>query len=354
MDISGRISKIKHTKNNIFITLCNQETVQLVVKPALFSLVAELGIGEGDIITAEAEEDKGNVGRFRCEAPSYLARTLSVVSKRVCPPPMKISVSRLRDYAQSKSRVRQFLNEHGYIEVNIPVLTDGETSSKAHSYETQHSRTGKKLFLRKTMDSFLRMYSCCDVSKIYSIGPCFRNEYVTAMNLSEFEMLSVFTNYMSQQQAVQLATTLVQLILNQSVTFTCCSAADYPSLPERDSFCILSDFHDSQNSYACVEADGSTNEFKIKLKGVTVVHGVMEIRNYQQYKQKIAVQGKKKHYGELVHLDQALQSGAPLCFNLGISILRLLAVYNNCRIRDYDPFAFSRIDIFHDRKELEK
>lgn len=354
MNISGRIRKIKRTKNNIFVTVTHHQTVQLVIKSQLFHVFNELGIGEGDIITSEVEMDDGNTSRFRCELPSYCAKSITVISKRIQTPKLKISINNLREYAQAKNRVRHFLNERGYIEVNIPVLTDGETSSKAMSYETKHSRTGKKLFLRKTMDSFMRIYSCYDIPKLYAIGPCFRNEYVTSMNLSEFEMLSIFTNYISQQEALQLAMDLVQLILNKPMEFEQYTAADYGKCPNQNQLCVISKFRDSQNSYAQVDQDGNTNEFKIKLKGITVVHGVMEIQNYDQYKQKIAVQGKKKNYGELIRLDEALQLGAPICFNLGISILRLLAVYNNRRIRDYDPFAFSRIDIFHNRKESEK
>lgn len=204
------------------------------------------------------------------------------------------------------------------------------------------------------MDSFLRMYSCNDIPKVYSIGPCFRNEFVTSKNLSEFEMLSVFTNYMSQSEAVSFATKLVEQILNEHVDFQSCTEHEYQALEDKHGAYAVSSFPGGPNAYARETEDGVSEEFKLRLHGVTVVHGVMEISDYQQYQKKLTTQGKSENYGELILLERTLQSGAPDCCNLGISILRLLMAYYGKSIREYDPFAFSRLRGIRKNRELHK
>ena len=62
-------------------------------------------------------------------------------------------------------------------------------------------------------------------------------------------------------------------------------------------------------------------------------------------------QGKKQDYGELQMLENALANGAPPCFNMGINILRTLALCNELKIKDYDVFAFSRLKLGKQRGE---
>ncbi|MBE6827112.1 MAG: hypothetical protein E7514_00685 [Ruminococcaceae bacterium] len=83
------------------------------------------------------------------------------------------------------------------------------------------------LFLRKTMDSFLRIYSCNDYHRIYEIGPCFRNEFITSMCASEFEMLSVFSNYISIAESVTIAFELIECILGEPIHYVKTSEKEY-------------------------------------------------------------------------------------------------------------------------------
>lgn len=354
MEIQGRVLRIKKKGQTIFITLFAQERVQIVAKPTVFQRLGELDIQNGDLICCKVTKDEHNAGRFYSPLPSFLAVDIQLCHRGIFPLPITLSEENLRNYSQAKHRVRQFLYEAGYLEVPVPVLTDGEISSKSASFETMHIKSGKRLFLRKTMDSFLRMYSCSDIPKVYSIGPCFRNEFVTSKNLSEFEMLSVFTNYMPKSEAVLFAVKLVEQILNERVEFQSCTEHEYQALDDKRGAYAVSSFPSRPNAYARENEDGVSEEFKLRLHGVTVVHGVMEISDYGQYQKKLAAQGKSENYGELILLEQALQGGAPDCCNLGISILRLLMAYYGKSIREYDPFAFSRLRGVRRNRELHK
>jgi lysyl-tRNA synthetase class II len=246
-------------------------------------------------------------------------------------------------------RIRNYLSKEGYFEVTLPVLTDGEISSKAHSYVTYPYRYKGKLFLRKTMDPFLRMLSCYDFEKVFSFGKCFRNEYITSTKQSEFEMLSIFSNYQKEEEAIKLALGIIEQIIPKSeVKVKYYDHSEYKRSREKLLIEVIKNFPNKKNSYASLKEDGTTREFKIKIKGITVVHGLMEIKNYEEYISKVKDQGKSENYGELEKLEKALQYGAPPCYNLGISITRIFMVYHNLSIKEIEPFPLSRLNMDQD------
>lgn len=344
MDLYGRIVKIKKTKHNIFIIIRNYKNVQVVVKENLFYICKNLSLG--DIIYCKVILDDNNNSKYKCEFESYKMMELKIVSKNIENYSINMDYDSLKKYSEAKFRVRNYLNNKDYLEVPIPILTDGEISSKASSFETKYSKTEKNLFMRKTMDIFLRMYSCSDFNKIYAIGPCFRNEYVTSKNIPEFEMLSIFTNYMDQKEAIDFAMMLIKIILNdEKLKYKYISEKEYKIGYEENLFYIIKYIKNEENCYSSIDDDGSVDEFKIRLNGVTIVHGVMEIKNIDEYLNKIYAQGKKKNYGELKRLEKCLNSGAPICYNLGISIIRLLSTFYRKKIADYNPFSFTRLNL---------
>lgn len=340
----GRVTKIKKTKNNIFVIIKNNHEVQLVVKQDKYDKISKVQCG--DIISCIAEMDYNNNGKFKSLIPTYILKNVDILSKKTNNSIKKYSIERLKEYSDAKNRLRNYLHDNDYIEVYVPILTDGETSSKAESFKTQHSKTGTKLFLRKTMDTFLRRLSCNDINKIYSFGSCFRNEHVTSKNMPEFEMLSIFTNYMNLNEGIILAINILNLILGKNVEIEKIEAETYSNcVIKQNKFYLITNLKNEVDSYANISKNGMTNEFKIKYNDKTIIHGVMEIEDIEEYLRKIKSQGKKESYGELYSLEEALRNGAPPCFNMGINIFRTLAICNGLAIKDYDVFAFSRLKL---------
>ena len=351
--VSGRILNIKKTKNNVFLKMQGRNFFQIVIRMNLWILVGEGKLYTSDIITAEVELDTNNNSKYKAECPSYLAKSIFVISKsECCDIGLSVHKSDVAIYSKAKSRVRNFLEEKGYIEVNIPILTDGETSSKAASFQTVFKKTGKILFLRKTMDSFMRLFSCSDYDKIYSIGNCFRNEFVTSTNASEFEMLSIFSNYISIAETIDLADSIIRAIVGTDFAINRMSQDEYDKSQNINGFVLVDKYKHEANSYAEIGSSGYSEEFKIKYSGITVVHGVKEISSIEMYNEIIREQGKKDNYGELELLEKALKHGAPPCYNLGISIVRIISLFNNKRIRDYDPLSLYRLNFGHQIQEL--
>lgn len=342
MEISGRIIKIKKTKNNIFIIINNYEKIQIVVKPDNYNQINNLNLG--DIISCLIIDDENNNGKYKCKFKTYLLKKILFVSPKKYNNKELIDYNKLKEYSDTKNRVSNYLIEKGYINVNIPTLTDGETSSKATSFETIYSKTHKKMYLRKTMDSFLRILSCNDINKIFSFGHCFRNEYANSKHMPEFEMLSVFTNYMTLEEGIDFSIELLSIILNKQINVKIIDFKNYKK-EMNNGFLLIKNFKNEIDSYASINTNGTTNEFKIKYNNITLIHGIMEICDIDEYNSKINQQGKKFNYGELKNLENSILLGAPPCFNLGINIIRSLAIYNECSQKKYNYFPFTRMDL---------
>lgn len=342
MAIIWRIKNLKHTKNHIFMIINNWEDIQFVINRDDYYKIGWLCLG--DIVSCEEMEDENNNGKYKYEYKTYKLIDISIISKNVCNKRIQCDYNDIQKYSDVKFRLREFLHNNNYLEVNIPILTDWETSSKARSFETHHNTIEKKLFLRKTMDSFLRMLSCCDLNKIYSIWPCFRNENIKALYNPEFEMLSIFTNYMNQTDAIELTIQILNIILDwEDITIEKISFNDYTRHHTKWIFYIIDWFDDDSNNYSAIWNGWKSNEFKVRYNDITLIHWVMEINTYEEYIDRIKKQWKKDNYWELQILEDMINSWAPTCFNIGVSILRILSIYNNKKMKDYDIFLFSRL-----------
>lgn len=342
MKICGRIIYVKLKTNVLFLLIENNKIIQIVIKNNIEYFLNNLNVG--DIVDCVVTKDKNNNGKYKTKYNSFLLKSLKIISKNKKNYKLTIDKINIEKYSDVKYEIRKYLHKLGYLEVALPILTDGEVSSKSESFSTLYSKKNIKLYLRKTMDIFLRMYSCSDFNKIYCIGNCYRNEYLTSKYKPEFEMLSIFSNYLSKNNAIKLAIKIIKIITSKDIECIFIDEKSYNEIiPSDNTFYVINNYSNSINSYCSMLENDKTDEFKVKYKGVTIVHGVSEICNYDEYVKKIDFQGKKDDYGELQILDNLIDSGAPYCYNLGISIVRILSLYNNLKIKDYDVFSFDRL-----------
>lgn len=342
MNICGKVVNIKRKSNILFLLIENRKISQIVVKNNLDHYLANLNIG--DVIDCKVIYDKNNNSKYKPECDSFELKALKLISKNNNNYKLNINKDNVNKYSNVKYEIRKYLHRLGYLEIDLPILTNGEISSKSESFCTTYSKKNTQLFLRKTMDTFLRMYSCSGFNKIYSIGKCYRNEYLTSKNKPEFEMLSIFSNYLSKDAAIKIAIKIIKIITTENIQIKFIDYNDYNKIkPKENIFYIISNYYNKANSYCDIFENNITDEFKIKYKNITIVHGVNEICNYDEYINKLNSQGKKANYGELQILEDLIASGAPRCYNLGISIVRILSLYNNLKIKDYDIFSFDRL-----------
>jgi lysyl-tRNA synthetase class 2 len=91
--------------------------------------------------------------------------------------------------------IRRFLDEHGYIEVETPMLTPLATGAAARAFETHHNALDIKLYARIAPELYLKRLTVGGFEKVYELNRNFRNEGISTKHNPEFTMLEYYWAY---------------------------------------------------------------------------------------------------------------------------------------------------------------
>ncbi len=94
------------------------------------------------------------------------------------------------------SSMRSFLEEHGYIEVETPMLTPKATGAAAKPFETHHNALDITLYARIAPELYLKRLVVGGFEKVYELNRNFRNEGISYKHNPEFTMLEFYCAYM--------------------------------------------------------------------------------------------------------------------------------------------------------------
>ena len=94
------------------------------------------------------------------------------------------------------SSLRRFLEDHGYIEVETPMLTPKATGAAATPFETHHNALDINLYARIAPELYLKRLVVGGFEKVYELNRNFRNEGISYKHNPEFTMLEFYCAYM--------------------------------------------------------------------------------------------------------------------------------------------------------------
>ena len=93
------------------------------------------------------------------------------------------------------SKVRQILEEKGYLEVETPVLNTISGGATAKPFITHHNALDIDMYLRIALELNLKRLIVGGFDKVYEIGRVFRNEGMDIRHNPEFTMLELYAAY---------------------------------------------------------------------------------------------------------------------------------------------------------------
>ena len=94
------------------------------------------------------------------------------------------------------SSIRHFLEDHGYIEVETPMLTPKATGAAAKPFVTHHNALDIELYARIAPELYLKRLVVGGFEKVYELNRNFRNEGISYKHNPEFTMLEFYCAYM--------------------------------------------------------------------------------------------------------------------------------------------------------------
>jgi lysyl-tRNA synthetase class 2 len=109
--------------------------------------------------------------------------------------------------------IRRFLDEHGYIEVETPMLTPLATGAAAKPFKTHHNALDIDLYARIAPELYLKRLVVGGFERVYELNRNFRNEGISTKHNPEFTMLEFYMAYADVNQMMDFAEKLLRSVV---------------------------------------------------------------------------------------------------------------------------------------------
>jgi len=100
-----------------------------------------------------------------------------------------------RTRARTISEIRRWFDEHGFVEVETPVLQPLYGGALARPFTTHHNALDRDFYLRIATELYLKRLVVGGIDRVYELGKDFRNEGVSHKHNPEFTMLEWYEAY---------------------------------------------------------------------------------------------------------------------------------------------------------------
>jgi len=142
--------------------------------------------------------------------------------------------------ARTVSEVRRYLDEHGFVEVETPVLQPLYGGALARPFTTHHNALDRDLYLRIATELYLKRLVVGGIDRVYELGKDFRNEGISHKHNPEFTMLEWYeacADYASTAHRVeQMVAEVAERVLGTTVVQRGDAAIDFAPPWNRVSF----------------------------------------------------------------------------------------------------------------------
>jgi lysyl-tRNA synthetase class 2 len=113
------------------------------------------------------------------------------------------------------SRIRGFLEERGFVEVETPVLQPIPGGAHARPFVTHHNAFDLDLYLRIAPELYLKRLVVGGLDRVFEIARVFRNEGVSPRHNPEFTILELYQGYADYTDLMVLTEELVSTLARE-------------------------------------------------------------------------------------------------------------------------------------------
>lgn len=234
--VAGRIMAMRKFGKAAFCTITDKSgQIQIYVKKDIvgdeaFEHFKKWDIG--DIVGIEGSLFKTKVGEL-----SIQARTIVMISKSLRPLPDKwhglsdvetryrqryvdlIVTPTSRDTFKKRVEiirlVREYLNNHDFMEVETPMMQPVPGGATAKPFQTYHNALNMELYLRIAPELYLKRLLVGGFERVFEINRNFRNEGLSTRHNPEFTMLEFYQAYATYEDLISLTEEMISSICEQ-------------------------------------------------------------------------------------------------------------------------------------------
>ena len=290
--------------------------------------------------------------------------------------------------AAAVKEMRRILEDHGYIEVETPMLTPLATGAAARPFRTHHNALDIDLYARIAPELYLKRLLVGGFEKVFELNRNFRNEGISTRHNPEFTMLEFYWAYADVNQMMDFCEQMLQAVVftvlghthvkfgEHSIDFgqpfrrlgmeASLSGIVEPSQITNDNVVTLFEEHVegdliqptfitdfpkpiSPLSKASPANPHVAERFELYIASMEIANGFSELNDPEEQYERFRDQVKQRERGdeEAMLMDEdyirALSYGMPPAAGIGIGIDRLVMLLTNKQsIRDVILFPHMR------------
>ena len=235
--IAGRILSLRGHGNILFADLHDKTgKIQLFFEQK--TLADKMSITKlldlGDIISAQGEVFATQAGETTIRVSEF-----QILTKNIRPLPEKwhglkdieeryrqryvdlIVNPDSRKVFQTRTKIlssmRRFLDDHGFMEVETPILQPIYGGASAKPFITHHNTLDMDMYLRISDELYLKRLIVGGFEKVYEVSKDFRNEGVSRFHNPEFTQIEFYWAYVDYEVLMKFTEELINYVL-QNVT----------------------------------------------------------------------------------------------------------------------------------------
>ena len=228
--VAGRVLARRDMGKLVFLDLVDRSgRIQLLARE---EKTGPLDLDLGDVVGAE-----GVPARTKRGEPSLAATSIELLAKNRRPLPDKVhglqdvelryrqryldllvnEESRADALLRSRvvSAIRRYLDAHGFVEVETPILQPRYGGAFAEPFVTHHNALDADYYLRIATELYLKRLIVGGLEKVYEIGKDFRNEGTSYKHQPEFTMLEWYEAYADYRDTMARMEELVATVAQE-------------------------------------------------------------------------------------------------------------------------------------------
>ena len=127
--------------------------------------------------------------------------------------------SKARFIARSKavSGIREFMVQHGFLEVETPMLHPIPGGANAKPFVTHHNALDQSMYLRIAPELYLKRLIVGGFERVFEINRNFRNEGISVRHNPEFTMMEFYAAYWNYRDLMDFTEQLIRDAAEKSV-----------------------------------------------------------------------------------------------------------------------------------------
>lgn len=239
--VGGRIRAIRSMGGVTFLDLADGSgRIQALLRPdrlgaEAYSALSDLDLGDFLGVT-------GAPVRTRTGEPTVEATSYTLLAKSLAPLPAKwhglkevevryrqrhldlLANEEVRNLFRLRSRVvaavRRFMDAHGFMEVETPVLQPQAGGAAARPFVTHYQALDQDYYLRVATELHLKRLIVGGLDKVYEIGRVFRNEGLSTRHNPEFTMMESYEAYADYTAVAAMVEELVATVAEEATGST--------------------------------------------------------------------------------------------------------------------------------------